>query len=1599
MPLANNDLNPNAVPTKEEAFSTYGNVAQETDLPPSSAFEGEPLEEVEELAVETEDDSLFSAADEDLPFNETVKAPPALGRPLATSMLAIATADISSHPAIIMQEKNLQAARDVLDSQQEFNERLSIASKRQQGMLIELERYRNNIENARQEDAFSQEAADAITSTYNDVVQQRVEDNAKTSLEYEVVERVQDSLANRDPIQAKVIWDLYAPDQRGDSQKVIHDEAVKNLILAQRIEELENEADEEGWGSFLTNFVLSLVPSSTNFDRSGILDDAGIYNDAGGLVNFFLTGNNLERQSESLWNLSPEQFALAMDRDGPVMRAIRDNAGLGRFDPSSAVATLNALAYQSESDKNWANTWGVVDPATLLPWGKGVRVAGSLTRLGARKQAVETVANSYDEIVKKGAKKTREETGVKEIDVIEEIEIKPASDKTKEVSRAVDINAHIQAAQKVIEEMPKTFRGSRFTSADELAAAFEASVKGLEKDFGKSLKDTKRFVQNVTDGDLDLFAGTLDENGDIVGLVEGTFGKKNGGGFAREATARAAAARLGFDTEAVETIKDVSGQWFYTAKFNVRDEGFITSSLDTPAGSLINNLGVRSTSRIADQKLQAKALNAGNRHVRLQAEITKTLKESLKGVSKSDKQNLDQVIRKGQNEAKWFSPEQFNAEYERLTGKLAPKRTIDAYKTYVVMNDVDYVWRNNVLYTERARKGAESVKFQLGNTGVEVDTDAVIKTTKPSLTIKEAFDATEGKFLTNLGPEEAGKMLDDGYVRMQLEDVVTLPDGTATNSIFIRKPEIARSPLRRNVLAYSPGGHRAYAGNYYVKQAAKDVKGRLLNPHTFITGNNKNTLAEWAEKMNTAIDDFNRGITDAAHYDDEIFKGQKGLPDGEEFLNEIEAGRISKDSKIEVVFDRDQPSEYLEMNDEVLNFVDETETPVAAHARTTGRMYYSRKGEHLKDEYGEFAETLDPWETLNTSLSNIARMDSFSSYKMNALERFKKTYGNGLNLKDVENTNNLYELIKAPVKEGLPLNIRRQIKQEQQSMRLILNHETGFEKAARQQTRAVAEWALGDSVDKGMRQAVHDGVFALRKNNPVAGLRGLAFDAKLGLFNFGQFFIQTSTALSATALNPKYGFKGLATAFPMLGVALAGKRGGQTLDLVAKRGVWKSGGFANEAEFKEYGKLLINSGIMDVGNTHAQINLVGPNRVFGAASKLDSVREAGRVMFYAAEQINRATAARIAWGELTEQGVRRGSNEFKEKFVQLTDDYSLNMMQQSQAAFQSGAVSIPTQFWSYSFRMMDAMLGKRFTTSQKAKLWIASGAMAGTAGIPLGEQFASYAREANGGGTASFDSDDLGEQVAATFERGLLDRGLYELFNADVRAGEKIGTAGLMANVIADLFGNGQYGEKSTAEMLVGATGSISVSAFSTLASILKYSAAEMGGNEEAVLTPDLALELAKEISIVNNGLQAIMVNQYGIYKSKRGTVQADNIPSEAAFFIAMGLQPQKVQELSNMFEYFENKDESIKDAAKVIRNYRQEAFTNPDKYEANMAKVNAFVQMLPDDIRQEVQKQSSTIKDKSLYDALGKKWEKEMLDIKLRESLNQEQEDNENAN
>jgi hypothetical protein len=237
------------------------------------------------------------------------------------------------------------------------------------------------------------------------------------------------------------------------------------------------------------------------------------------------------------------------------------------------------------------------------------------------------------------------------------------------------------------------------------------------------------------------------------------------------------------------------------------------------------------------------------------------------------------------------------------------------------------------------------------------------------------------------------------------------------------------------------------------------------------------------------------------------------------------------------------------------------------------------------------------------------------------------------------------------------------------------------------------------------------------------------------------------------------------------------------------------------------------------------------------------------------------------------------------------------------------------------------------------------------------------------------------DTAAGVLHRGLADYMVYEMFGADVNIGERWGTGSWSSDLLRDIFGYSKYNDKTFADIVGGSTYSITASILQPLLGAAAPSAfrwmTHESGQEEVDMTGDQLMNMFRQISTVNHALQAIEVYNYGMYKSSKGKVLADNLPSEDALFVSLGFAPNEMNELSVMTGYLKQRQEVIKDASSQITSWREEALTRPDLFEENSKKVNAFVKFLPPDIRKDVLDRAHKNVNPSIYSGMKERFEK----------------------
>lgn len=1054
--------------------------------------------------------------------------------------------------------------------------------------------------------------------------------------------------------------------------------------------------------------------------------------------------------------------------------------------------------------------------------------------------------------------------------------------------------------------------------------------------------------------------------------MELTVGTPQGLGFKTEAGARRSMNKLGYDQ--AEIFQDEAGQWFGRIRQNLTEQGFYSNPLAVKVDNIAWKL--LSSSNVSDENLAGMARLAGNKKAAVLEQVVKPLAQRITKPKGKSRILVEQIVAKGMNDQKWYTDDELNMLTQRVFKRDMTAIERDAYNAYRELNDVEWALRNDEVYKSKVVAGYESVQFETALGKIDLQ-DARIDENLDNIPQQRMYDVDNGVHYTTERPMTAGELAlkkGQNYVIVKLREAQKLADNTYVQTFLVRRNSLSRRPLERTQIGYVPGGHRMYQGDHFVKQAQRAFqpdtgKELLLAPKTFVVGTRQEAKA-WAAGMEAARVAFkeSKGLITADEID-AIFDKYKGFfPDGEQFLDHIKTGKISQDEAFEAVFDRELPATYRDVDPNAIAFAPD-EPGYNGWLATTGRMYTGKKAEEaLVDYMGNKAPTLDPFRTADRALSNVANILSFSDYKISSAERWSRAFKKYTDYaKRDDLTSDLAILRDAQFRPDTPNNIRMAGEAQRDIIKRNIGWKSESDLIGEQTSRRIAEFVFGN--EPGTLRAKTERIVTdwWTETNPIVALRSAAFDMKLGLLNVAQITLQATTSLAATALSPKFGAQGFMV-FPVLRTFLF--NGNEAiLDHLVKSGGMKALGYTDAESFKAMMKTAKQSGFFNIGNTHELIRAGGTSTAMSSFGNLiDDVRQTGRVFFHEAEIMNRSVAWNIAWQETKAAlpDAAMNSPEFLRRVSLEADRYSFFMTKESEAWWQRGLLSIPTQFFGYQARMLEAMFGKSFTTEQKIRLIAQQSLMYGTAGVPFLPFITDYIKEKNG------EPVDI-NTFWGVADRGLLDFAMANITGADVAYGARIGTGGWLTDTIKDMFNAGPYGEKSMAEVLGGATFGILGQTAGIALDAFKHSVAESGGDVGGDKDPESFIKLAKQISSVNNALKAYWIFQYGTYITTSGQVIAKDLPTSAGIATLMSFNPAEVDNASIMIQFNKHQTEIVNDAAKVVAKYRTRMITEPENRAEYAKEVSVFIRRFPPDIRQRILMKTNRDYDPSLYDGLVK--------------------------
>ena len=983
--------------------------------------------------------------------------------------------------------------------------------------------------------------------------------------------------------------------------------------------------------------------------------------------------------------------------------------------------------------------------------------------------------------------------------------------------------------------------------------------------------------------------------------------------------ANAVSAKLRKDGVSAQTVpvdKLDESKGFFVEVQQKLDVSRVTSDIDIEGslagfGSIMRRvlrplLSARSTT---DEAFQTSALmgenvakNLGQAHKRAQ----KSLKD-LKGREAIRITDMVEDLRDGDNvkRSTWWSVDEFKAEYFKFYDKSPQPREIEAYLDLVDLNDTAWALK------------AEGMQIRLNNAGyVSLDYgDEFVPSKKINrrLTREDRVYDISGKRL--LFGDEIDETME--VFEMWLPRATPLDNVNGPPFIkLVTKPKSRgiRPVAPHDAIPYNPGGTRRYKGENRFYVTVDGVSVIATAPSRKL-----------AQQMSKGIDE----IMDAARREGiDSFDGT-----GSRELDNIVAAR-TKDWMPEATtweaFRATAKSKRWLFSKEKVSFKADNETieglaeddfwsssNFGDYVEATG----SRSDVPLMAYGGNNAVTYNPIQAINMQLSDGITQFSHRGSTQRQMNDWLNMAG--IKLEEGESVERAFHSARM---DKMTKNPRTSyLKHTYQTIARRSGQAGPITTYVQQLTQDLLNSVLDMGGSKWARGA--GGVLdTLSQDNFLRVGFLSAF-----VFNPAQFIVQASWVPGIIAISPKAGLKGAAVTMAVRAALHAPDEAAAILNLKKAMSVRKGWITPEQIEAvyrfqKRAGSDIIDAEALDKGTDAAAgvpmwkgsptSSELTRDAVYGASKGVRRTEEIGMMFFNGGERMNRLTAHSTAVFEwIAENPTRKVSDIYDDldlhnKLVTRADDLSGNMTTVSRGQWQSGIARVPTQWLSFSMRMLEFMtFGKQLKGAEKARLWTYFALIGGMTGFGLGagEKIETVTK------TLGFDPGSTGYTAIKT---GLLDAMTTLALESITGEDFQTGLGPRLSPLPAILDFAAKISDGKFREVAAGPSGEIGGGLFMGMAGALHsmYNGdATMGwaNLERAVRTP----------SFIDNPWKAIAMIKGEAYTSKTGTEVPLGMSPYEVGMVFLGLGSGKVNEwysiAADSYAYKERLREVTKHAEK----------------------------------------------------------------------------------
>ncbi len=917
------------------------------------------------------------------------------------------------------------------------------------------------------------------------------------------------------------------------------------------------------------------------------------------------------------------------------------------------------------------------------------------------------------------------------------------------------------------------------------------------------------------------------------------------------------------------------------------------------------------------------------------------------------------------------SPGELEEAYMSWFKRMPDQDEIAAYFEFKRGMEIDRVFRNIAEHRNQTRLGAETHRvISADPDGKAIPSPEFSGMTKKSIggstdnvaIIGERYGHEKVRNLGDISVKDKKEMQDliDGgewkYFEMYNTDLRPLKGYGSIGDDKIRYVLAKISETRDldwNHIPRRGGGHVEYEHPYYIKQAkikfdnasgsnwyegdttimpmmvhkmAQDVAGKLDTVRKYLL--DKNEVA--------ARDYSNNNLHVEWKEVEGWFKGEK-LPNGE-----WRGARLSLKEPIQVI---DKNKSLVDVDNNLAKRYDNFRNGnKEGNAARQNRVQFSEerdafdvftlenKGTARNPLYNIIqADKVDPITSLNRGLERIAKSNFMDDYKTMSVEHWLQQAKNWLNASESEIRHSpFYYFREAKFLPSAPADLRGRLETAKAHIEQLIQQPS--ETAAK--LHIISQKLSDATYDKLGPNSVLTPEWDLAKlRDPFKFIRTITYHAAMGLWSIPQYIVQSGNYSNILGIaGAKYAAPGtLGAQLHFWSRVNSNPEIIDFLDKMASKFYIPGTSRYKPGEFKEAFEEFKKTGFGNVGGEYAALDDPMNQRVVSAAGQ--TFLDASTFFVRNGERNSRYGAWYTAMKEFRDvKPVGRITEQDRADILQRADLLNINMSRASSSALHSGAMSVPTQFYTYQLRLTELMAGSRLTSAEKRRLIVTNMLLygipmgTGVSGIPL----AGYMRQKmmeNG----YVVGDDF---FSSTAMEGVLSAaGAVISGKGDPRAGtwydfpERLGTKGF------DFLGGINRSDKNFLDIIGGPAWSLAKGTWEASDGFWRVMTNLVRDDGDLFQpAPEDFIDPLRNISSVNSFFRTLAAFHTGRWISKKEAWLADTTPFQAVFAGIAGFKDQRVNDIQTMRNALQHQTEYEKEIEKQFQQeYRRGAIASQD--------------------------------------------------------------------